>query len=276
MKYSPIILLISLFFIPISVFGVEVYVTESISVFQPQGSQFSVRINTGAESVNALSGTLYVSEDVLVSGVYTGESGILMWSERPKPKNIITFSGITPGGLQGDYELFSVAYQASSSINATVYVKDLEIYKNDGSGHVNTTKTVPFNIYTKKIATSSVANKDTYPPEPFTILINKDQNIFDGKYFASFIAQDKQTGVSTYNLATRWFLKPNKDSWRNVENPYVFKGLDVFKTIYIQAVDVEGNAQVAHIPGPYRYTFIGLGSIILVILCVLFYARRRY
>ncbi len=276
MKYSPIIVLMFLLFVPISAFGVEVYVDESISTFKQGESQFSVRINTGNESINALSGTLSVPDNVTVTRVYTGGSAILIWSEKPKLENTIIFSGITPGGLQGDYELFSVAYQASSSINATVHVKDLEIYKNDGSGPIEVVKNTPFKIYIKETATSSVISKDIYPPEPFIIFLDKDKNSFDGNYFASFMTQDKQTGVSGYRVATSWFFKPNTNSWQDTEHPYIFKNLDVFKNIYIQAVDVEGNTQVANVSGPYRYTFRILGSIILVILCVLFYARRRY
>lgn len=114
--------------------------------------------------------------------------------------------------------------------------------------------------------------KDTTPPEPFKPAISSSPDIFGGKYFISFVAQDKGTGIKRYEYASTWFFRPGAGKWLETQSPMVLSRRMLFQEVYIRAVDKSGNYRVMSTAGPYHYASLSVGIIIL--LCVLLLLRR--
>src|SRR3989344_5733313 len=68
-----------------------------------------VEVDTGNKNINAIEGALVLPEGMYIREIQTGNSVILMWVEEPRQtENIITFAGITPGGFEGVYPVFTI------------------------------------------------------------------------------------------------------------------------------------------------------------------------
>lgn len=222
-----------------------------------------IEIDTGRETINALEGTLVLPSGAKIDTIYTGNSAILIWITPPEIEgNTIKFAGITPGGFRGRYPVFS--FDSASGVQNYSF-KSVNAIRSDSSG-----TSVPV----KLIVSPGEIAEDTVPPEPFDILSSKTPEAFAGRYFASFLAQDKGTGVEKYEYALIWILPPDKNDWREAESPLVLNGLDVFKTIYVRAADHNGNYRAVSTAGPYRHASILIGSIIVV--CVLLFLKRSF
>ena len=223
-----------------------------------------VEVDTGTETINALEGKLVLPEGVSVEEIYTGNSAILIWIARPTfndEDNSIFFSGFSPGGFRGKYPVFSLG---TNNLSGATF-KDIVAFRNDGEG---TEVTVKLSLVLGELA------EDTTPPEPFTAVISKSDDIFEGKYFVSFVAQDKGTGVAKYEYQTRWLFSPGEKGWTTAESPKVLSRSELFKRIYIRATDQKGNYREVSTPGPYRFITLLIGVIIIV--CILLFLRRFF
>ncbi|MDO8589715.1 MAG: hypothetical protein Q7R69_00345 [bacterium] len=219
-----------------------------------------IEVDTGTETINAIEGTLVLPTNVSVENIYTGNSAVLIWVTSPELLgNTIPFAGITPGGFRGKYRLF--AFDASNI--AGFSFNNIKAYKNDGSGE---SVSVRLSLRQTEIA------EDTVPPEPFEPIISTSPDIFGGRHFISFTAQDKGTGVERYEAASTWFLSPRDENWIETESPLVLSHLETFQKIHIRAVDKAGNHRDASTAGPYHYASVLISIIIL--LCVLLLLRR--
>ncbi len=227
---------------------------------------FVVQVDTGNQTVNAIEGTLLLPPGVLVEEIYTGNTAILLWVVAPAQKtgeNSIFFSGVTPGGLYGKKPLF---YITNASLSAPqVNFSGVHSYLDDGSG---TEAAVRLSIVPAAIA------EDTAPPEPFEVVISSSPDLFSGARFASFVTQDKGTGVERYEAAFAWLFSPNEDEWKAVESPLMLSRANLFQTIHIRAVDHSGNMHEISPAGPYRYPSIVIG--IILIACVLLFLKRSF
>ena len=224
---------------------------------------FAVEVDTGRETINALEGTLMLPPGAEIGPIYTGNSVILIWIAPPKIEgNIIRFAGITPGGFRGRYPIFSF----DGSSNAGNYsFKSVNAIRSDGSGE---SVPVKLSVFLAEI------KEDNAPPEPFTPIISSSPDLFEGKYFISFMAQDKGTGVSYYEYAPTWLFGPKDSQWVKIESPQLLSFSEMFKRIYIRAVDYEGNSRTVSTAAPYHYYLPIFGVIIL--LCVLLFLRRSF
>src|SRR3989344_5170387 len=146
-----------------------------------------IEVDTGLEDINALEGTLVLPESLHVREIQTGNSVILMWVEAPRQTgNVITFAGITPGGFEGAYPVFTIHGAFTKEELEQARFGSVVALKNDGTG-----ESTPV-----KMSLSLVAFKsDAELPEEFTPTIASDPNIFDGKYFLVFATQDKGSGI---------------------------------------------------------------------------------
>ena len=156
-----------------------------------------VEVDTGTEDVNALEGTLVLPENMRVDKTQTGNSIILFWITMPEQVgNIITFAGITPGGFEDVYPIFTIHGDFNAKDLERVRFESVNALKNDGSG-----ASVPVIMTLSPIELQG----DTEPPEDFTPVIASDLNVFDGKYFLVFATQDKNSGINHYEVReSRW------------------------------------------------------------------------
>ena len=124
---------------------------------------------------------------------------------------------------------------------------------------------------------------DTTPPEPFKPEIGRDPSIFGGKYFLSFAATDKTSGVDHYEVIELpykkifGFLPSNKyyseseinKEWKKAKSPYLLKDQKLMSLIKVKAVDKAGNERVEEIypskkPVPYWVLFVILAGVIVI------------
>ena len=227
-----------------------------------------VEIDTGTETINAIEGTLKIPASVSVSDIYTGNSAILIWITEPTLNtklNEIPFAGLTPSGFRGVYPIFFLAGEFGERDLPKFKFSEVIALKNDGSG---TIASVRFRLVARAIT------EDTVSPEPFVPIVSKSADVFDSRYFISFLAQDKGLGIERYEIAFSWFFGPGKGQWAEIKSPRALSRLNTFQKISIRAVDKAGNFREVSTSGPYRYYLPVFGVIIL--LCVLLLLRRSF
>ncbi len=224
---------------------------------------FKVEVDTGTETINALEGTLSLPPGAQIGPIYTGNSVILIWITPPKVlENTIKFAGITPGGFRGRYPIFSF----DGSSNAGNYsFESVNAIRSDGSGA---------SVSVRLSVSPAEIKEDEAPPEPFAPVVSSSPDLFEGRHFISFVAQDKGTGVSYYEYASTWLLGPEDNQWVRIESPKALSSPEIFKRIHIRAVDYEGNSRTISTAAPYHYYLLLFGVIIL--LCVLLLLRRSF
>ena len=249
----------------IRIWKILISILFSISCFgfsaSASAATFSVEADTGRGAVNAIEGRIVLPQGISVGGIYTGRSAISIWITVPEVENgIIEFAGITPGGFRGKYELFSVEIESAAGF----YFDKVGAYRNDGSG-----ESVPVKM--SLLETVPMA-EDSVPPESFELEISRVAGFLDGRYFASFAAQDKGVGIGQYEYQSTWFLSPRGWRWESAHSPLVLSQADTFKRIHVRAVDHAGNFRTASASGPYRWATIFIG--VIIILCFLLFSRR--
>lgn len=261
--------------LPFTVHGADFYFEQSNSLSTSGAEQIVLKVKTGQDRVNALTGKIKVPEGIEVSRINTGSSAIVLWIEQPQVGKEILFSGVTPGGFQGDMSVFSFEYSKKDKVTSVLSIVDAEAIKDDGLGTSVQIAAIPFKVPESR---SGLVNetRDTDSPEPFDIVIGKNGDTFNGSYFASFAAQDKRSGIQQYQYAQTFVFSPNDSDWAEVSSPLVLKNMALIKNISIKAIDGEGNIQISTVSGPYRYTVLWIGIIIVLTLCALFFFVRRY
>jgi hypothetical protein len=243
-----------------------------------------VKLNSLGQSVNAIGGTVLVSEDMFaVSNIETGKSFISLWVDKPVyVDGKIHFSGGLPGGYSdSDGIIFTFVARLKQNINTEIGLSDFEAFLNDGKGTavsslvLNTLK-LSFN---KNSTTTSdyQSDIDNIPPEKFQVVIDRDISIQNNKYFVSFFATDKGTGVSRYEVEEdpwiiSWF--GYKKSWPDAKNLQVLKYQNWISTIHVRAYDVVNNMTEETVVnyGYYIYYLLTL----LISIFVIFNLKRWY
>ncbi len=247
-------ILIAFVFLPVTVFGATA----------------TLNIDTESQNINVLEGTISVPANITVSSIQTGNSVVLIWIESPAfstDTHQIHFSGLIPGGFIGEGKILSFEGNFSDVDISKFSVTNALALKNDGEG---TKANVKFKIISGEVKV------DTESPDPFSIIISEDTEVFGGKPFISFLAQDKNSGIDHYESNTSFFGIPRKSGWSSVTSPKVLTTADLWKKIYIKAIDKNGNERVSTINGPFYSKAVLLLSIlcIICIVCVPFFRKR--
>ncbi len=169
----------------------------------------------------------------------------------------IIFSGITPGGFQGNSGLlFSAVFEAKSEGVVSFGINDAKVLRNDGMGSPAVLAITSFKITISSEApavTPAITKiKDTESPESFVPQIAKDEILFEGKWFVAFATQDKASGIDHYEIkeSRHNFLRIFK-KWVIAESPYVLKDQELRSYVYIKAVDKAGNERISMVEPRY-------------------------
>jgi hypothetical protein len=256
---------------PVFVFGATLYLEPKEGEYK-LGDHFGVkiRIDPEGECINTISVDLSFPNDILVlEGIDFGESIITIWVDKPSSFDIkkinetgkIHFSGGIPGGycgrIPGDPGLTNLIAEIRFYIPSMIVgemgerteeIKILEnsqVFLNDGKGTL-----AKLNFQDSKIKILPTAGgglnewrekllNDTSPPEPFEIQIQKNPNIFEGKYFIVFYTTDKETGVDYY------MVKEGEREWKVAKSPYLLENQNLDEEIKVKAVDRAGNETIA-------------------------------
>lgn len=283
-----------LLLVAIPTFAAEIFYDAEIKEVRI-GSEFEIGIflNADKENINALEGVLQFPPDLLeFKKIHDGNSIINFWVERPhqrqetrdKRQGEVTFSGIIPGGYQGERGLlFSIIFQAKQEGNGEIEIREAKALLNDGSGTPTkvTVKNLLVSIRPDISVPSWVSPQDAEPPESFAPEIASDPTIFDGKRFLVFATQDKESGIDHYEIKeTRGKIQGTRIwpwGWKVAESPYILQDQELRSYVFVKAVDKAGNTRVAKIlpQNPLRWYENYENWVIIIIGLAIAYAIWR-
>lgn len=230
------------------------------------GQQFKIDLMLDAENedINAVEGIVAFSPAILeLKSVKDGDSIINFWIEKPNQKEAgrIKFSGIVPGGFRGILgpywegykpgKVFSLIFAAKSEGGGAVEIKNAKVLLNDGQGTPANVQISNFQFNIKDVGRpyiNDVRRPDIDPPELFAPEVASNPNIFGGKWFLVFAAQDKISGIDHYELQETPGREPNKNNWHAAESPFLLKDQSLSSYIFVKAVDRSGNSRIVYLP----------------------------
>ena len=245
-----------------------------------RGETFSVNItiDTEGECVNAIEGSLKFSNELLQAvNVSTGSSIILLWPISPEisqTAGTINFIGGIPGGYCGKISndpgesdiiaklIFRADPDKISSNPAKVnFLPGTQVLLHDGQGTAAKLITKGAELIISGEETSSEnqwqeeLKKDKTPPEPFKIEIVQVPQIFEGKYFITFLTADKQTGIDYYEVreSPQWLSFKGAKWLKTNGPPYLLQDQTLSRIIEVRAVDKAGNERIERIVPEHRY-----------------------
>src|SRR3989344_3586500 len=286
--------------------GADNLILKSAKTIYQVGDSFSVSLvlDTKGQSVNTLGATILVDKTRLqIVDVRYWSSIISLWVERPainSTAGTITFTGGIPGGFSGSAgPILSFGVKARAEGSAAINLKDIKILLNDGKGTElsgATSGILKLSIVKAAVKPAVPAGapekpKEVYvpppdiiPPENFIPLVSRHPTIGDNKYFVSFFAVDKDSGVSYYEIresplilsliTTKFDTLPARG-----ETPYILKGQFWAYKITVRACDQAGNCTDAFVQKPLHPIAAAAIVLILLILAVLWtrwiYKPRR-
>ncbi len=101
---------------------------------------------------------------------------------------------------------------------------------------------------------------DATAPEEFKLEIGQDPAMFEGKYFLSFAATDKTSGIDYFEV------KEGKRDFKKASSPYLLEEQVLGKKIVVRAYDKASNWREAEIKPPYKITWKDVLAIITVLI----------
>ena len=223
----------------------------------------SVRLDTdeaNEECINAVDGIITYPDTLIPVDISVGDSIFPVWVEQPtidKDNHRITFAGGIPNGycgrIAGDPRLTntivklifrSPGFTVGASTGSTTKA-DLALY---GS-------TIDLSNQPSPVLQDEWRNTlsdDNFPPEDFSIDLQKEEKSFSGKYFIVFNATDKQTGIDHYEIMEEPVSRLMAFEWGRADapwtvgrSPYELEDQSLNSIIRVKAVDKAGNEYVA-------------------------------
>ena len=247
--------------------------------------QLEARLDTEGKDINAIDASLNFSSGVFDFKDFSdGGSIVSLWAERPKLEgNEISFSGLMPGGFRGDGLVLKLAFKAKSGGEGAIsFEENSNVLLNDGRGTSASLKFSNFQFFPRsgippsgtifnEFSTSSeqILNygDDRVPPEVFEPKIVRLDNVFSGKYFIVFSAQDKGSGIDYYEVF-------DGGEWIRAESPYVLKNQNFKKNLQVKAVDKAGNERIERV-SPGKTSLYANYLVWVIIIGGLFFASWK-
>lgn len=273
MFYKFIILFIAFVF--------PVYISASSVYFESfkDGDNYIVNVYLQSEKeINGLSGVLSFDNNLSLKRIDEGKSVVNFWLDKPHrdSDNKIVFSGFTPNGFKGKNLIFSAIFSLNKDFGV-ISPSDFNVFLNDGNGSVESVNYEDF-ILKKDLSLDIKTEKDNIKPELFFPEIQKDEALFDGKYFVVFSTIDKQSGIDKYQIKESEHRFINFSSrFVNAENPYILKDQDQRSFVFIRAFDYNGNFREVIIDPIYPlnwYENVYYWITIILLLTLIFFIRK--
>ena len=252
------------------------------TIAQQQQFYVDVTVDPEGKSFNAIQGSIAFSDDTLkFVRAETGTSNVTLFIQRPTAKgNVITFSGIIPGGFDGLINPFDpnnklpgqivrLVFEGKAAGEAQIISTATTVADNDGQG---TLEPVPdqqaFLSVSTSVAPALYTTADAQPPT-LSASVVKENNLYNGKYTLLFSAIDKQSGLDHVEV------KEGNGSWVTAESPYVLHDQSRRSILLVRAFDVAGNVSVVVTIPPLEQGS-QLPMIILLVIFVLIVAYVIY
>lgn len=248
-----------------------------------------IYVNTESESINTFEVKLQISDNLIFRDYLEKYSIVSLWVESPYiENNIITFSGIIPGGFIGKKgKLIDLIFEIKDSGNNYYQIKFLptsQAFLNDGYGTKITPKVSSYFFPLSETRVSQELLVDNYPPDHFKVYLQRDKNLFDNKYFIVFKAKDRQSGIAYYEVAEVQSYAPAKIQnifqFKKSDSPYILNDQSLRSYVYVKAVDKFGNERIEVLkprfflePSEILFLFI---FIYLTVFFIKIYNRIRF
>jgi len=236
-----------------------------------------------------------------------GNSIISLWVERPKidnAKGIISFAGGVPGGFGGSNgPILSFSLKAKKTGAEMVLLEGIKVLLNDGLGtelknvslktlSLTIKEPPPLPKVEEKLPPKPEEEKpvevylpppDTIPPESFIPLVSRNPGVADNKYFVSFFAVDKDSGISHYEVSEEPIIISKLTSkfnlpWQTTESLFILRGQIWGYKIIVRAYDQAGNYTDGIAFKSFHPILILIFVVILIILAIIitYFTSRRH
>lgn len=232
--------------------------------------------------INTIESKIKISDNIQITDIFHGNSLIPLWINQPSFKdNEINFSGIIPGGYNGELtlnnqlvfgELLTIIGEIKTKESGSIIISDALVLANDGQGTAVPVSLDEVNIIFKEGAKNEASDiDDTIPPDSFEISVENNE-LFGEETVAIFSTRDGQSGIDHYEI------KLDNGIWSVAESPYVLEKIP--NKINVKAIDKKGNIFIAE----YKITdnfveknvknnkILYLIIVILMIGLIIFYA----
>ena len=230
--------------------------------FEPQEAimgaekDFSVGLKIDAKNqINAISVGIFIPPEITLIDAVIGNSIINFWVEKPnfdESSRLLTFSGIIPGGFQGEKEpLLTIKIKTAGQEEKAVLTFNKEktkIYLHTSEGVEDSLELESLTLPIIKGKENITIKNDNDPPENFKPEISRDPNIFENRQFLVFAAQDKGSGVEYYKVKeTRQKFFSAFSRWTTAETPYILRDQKMRSYVFVKAIDKAGNERITKI-----------------------------
>ena len=258
-----------------------------------QEAEVVLAVNSESQSINTVDLKLSFSKgDFLIKKINEAGSLISFWVDNPSFSNDsgeISLSGIIPGGYQGkDGELLKINLVPLKLDKIGFTINQAQVLLNDGNG--TEAKLTPSVLNFQVVGINSPNQpppiseiKDTEPPELFTPEIGRQQDIFNNQWFLAFTTQDKNSGISHYEIREiRYKILAPYVKWQTAQSPYILEDQQLKSFIYVKVTDLAGNSRIVILPPTHplkwyeNYIIWGILILIVVVAAVLSFLLRRY
>lgn len=266
--YLVIVFSVQIFFLDINKAHATTFIFDPAQKVIGVGGEFKIDlfVEVNDEKINVVGGVLKYPESLIeVVDLSIGNSIISLWIENPEDVGgKVVFSGVIPGGFDGVLgpfddnikpgKLFSILFKTKHSGLGDIRLEDIQVLLNDGKGSFAEISTAPFFVKVLDYKDSSTVSskgdlKDIEPPENFILEIGRDPIIFNNKYFISFGAIDKGSGIDRYEIFEAKIHNIFKSkgaigNWVVAESPYVLKDQSFQSVVKVKAIDKAGNERI--------------------------------
>jgi hypothetical protein len=286
---SIVFVLLSVFIVPHSAQAARMFLEDG-GVEAYAGANY-IKINAFVDTEGVLLNTfgarlIFPTSTLIFKDVNNSQSIINAFVEAPHlTDNGVLFSGITPGGFQGNRGfLVSFLFAPNTAATARISLDSLEAYQNDGQGTPVAVTTKPLSLTFTPLATSTTT-LERILPELFTPVIFQNTSIPDAPWMVAFTAQDKQSGIAYFEVQENLEPAPKEEAWQRAVSPVVLTDQSLKSYTFVKAVDRHGNSRVvvlAPLAGAWYTTYFSkvifsciLLGLVIIIVRVCFLRRKQ-
>lgn len=256
------LLTLVVFSMPSVVHAADFTVTLTPNITGEGGIVTAVITLASDESTNAIEGEVTFPYELMeVRGIQTTDSAVTFWVVPPQvtATGTIGFSGITPGGMQGTHAILTIQFQTRKTGQGVIGLQKMKALLNNGKG----TQT-PVVLHTATVAvTASVATgsasttvTDTAPPESFRPQVTRSELLFNGAWFLVFATQDKNTGMSRFEVKeSRSRLFAPLQAWHVAQSPYLLADQQRASYIFVRAIDAAGTMRTVELSPQHSFVW---------------------
>lgn len=266
-------------------------------LFTPTPSQSGlvevvVSVDPAGEHLNAVAGTLTVSDPTAIEYIMMNDSVVSLWIDPPKllygNQNQMSFSGAMLHGFSGVVqpgvsdklpgELFTM--YLSSQTDTVIQTSSFEAFKHDGLGTAVAAKGSDITIQGRSPSGDQVEQVSFYPHAPIVVQMQIviEPLLFDGQPTLLVTTSGGAGGVAYLEL-----LDATSEEFVRIESPYQLPTSHT-GNITVAAVDMAGNRTEASLIQTSsltvgkdvrtRYSLVAVGLFFLLVSMLVMYRRR--